>query len=213
MRLGAVAVVVLVVLAGCSGMGGGVNGTEGDETETGTATATPTATVAPPEGEIVAFEDLGGRGQEAFLDALENGSVRFAPVPSDLDGYPNNVGRQFRCVDYVRYEGRYYEVDFDRGRTYISREFRLRRVTPPENATVADFQNFSERGKEMFRDAVADFEYDTGYGGAVGVFENTYIRYQNQTYRVERGVIADGPSYSLSVERYDPDDSDSGEEC
>lgn len=213
MRLGVGAVVVLVVLAGCSGMGGGVNGSDGGETATVTATATttPTATVAPPEGEIVAFEDLASTEQEAFLDAVKGGSVRF--VPGDLEGYYYTVVYDFRCVDYVWYEGRYYEVDVNEGRTYISRTFELRAVqNASADATVRDYANFSEDEQEMFRKALND-EYTTGYGGASGVFGVDYIRYENRTYRVVRTRIADGPSYSLTVQRYDPDGFDSGEEC
>jgi hypothetical protein len=204
MRLGAMSVVLLVVLAGCSGMGGGVNGTGegGTATETATPTATPTATVAPPDGEIVAFGDLGSTEQEAFLEAVDGGSVRF--VPGDLEGYSYSVVYDFRCVDYVRYEGRYYEVDVNRGRLYKSKTFELGEATNvSSDAAIRDYRNLSEIEQERVQDALVG-EYTTGYGEGDGVFGVDYIRHQNQTYRVVRTRIADGPSYSMIVERYEP---------
>lgn len=227
-RITAVALVLVVALAGCAGSPGGSTATPETETPTETNSQATTATAessnAPPDAtsaNTIDFGTLTERQKEAFLDALD-GEVSFAPsspcINERKDYHANDYSElvhPFRTHEYVTYEGSYYATTVATGSTmYLSKSYQLREASPGPNDTVVASENLSAENQTYIQQAIYPEEYKTPYRCASpDVFRRFYTgtgvfaSYENETYAAETTLIEDAPKYLLTITEYGTSDS------
>jgi hypothetical protein len=212
-----VGLLCLVVGAGCMGSPNG-GGTLSDSTQH--ETATPTATTVkttqpaiPPDAtskNTLYAENMTDRQEEAFLEALDY-EINFGPESPHLDTYDKDLYRYvFSKVDYIRYDGEYYRLEFHRNSyAYTQQTYRMIPTTPEPDASVADFEKLPESDQEKVRKAISGIyrsEYRWGPGGPA-VFGKSYIRHEGEIYKPKRISIFEEGNIRMRVDKYEVNES------
>lgn len=208
-RRALLALVALLVLAGCAGTAGpGATPTSAGQptaTTVGEPTASPGPTESPPSTvpprEIVEYDDLPPATQRAFRSAVENGSVRRDATA--FDGL--SPGRDA----YVGYDGTVYALDW--GAPQLRAIYGLEAVERANvssigpNGTVVAYGNLSPTAQRIFdraRDGSRPAMY--GHGAFPEPFlERHYVEYRGRYYR-PLVVHADIPRVELGVHAVEP---------
>lgn len=216
----AIALALLLVLAGCTGVGGpgqpaatesppSATPTTADPTPTATHTETnePTPTDAT-SGNTVEYSDLSETQQRAFDEAIANGSAEFAP-PSIRES-PYVEGRLFdeddlgrlRAAEFVVKDGAYYRLSLEMGRLIASYGLQATESDPSENATVVPLGDLSADAREPVRRAIENGSYGTQPGRwsslPQGLDDADYVRYNGSHYEIS-AIVGDYWVQSLSV--------------
>jgi hypothetical protein len=223
----AVALVSVVVLAGCVGPGSGGVGedeTDGplrtDETvrdgtpsrteTTGEQPSRPETVVEPPASaspeNTVAYENLTDHQQAAFRAAMD-GEAKFVPNTSyvdDSEGFWMDQIGPFRAHEYVRYRGEYYRLEFSSGELYAQYGIDASAGFPDSDEEVVPFSELPENVREEVRQAIETGHHTVPFGKWQSLPEpltdTDYVRYENQTYALAYAV---GDSWAplMSAER------------
>lgn len=198
-RTAAVALLALGVLAGCGGLVGDPADQSDERTATDVAPESPTETVTPPapgidESRVVDYGDLND-GQRAAVREAVTGSARFVPdteYVNDSEGYPDSLVDPFHEHDYVRYDGRYYEIRLSSGRLYASYGIEATPGVPGENDTAVAVEDLPDSVREEVREAVETGDYHAPMGKwdslPEPLAETDYVSYENETYRLGYAV-------------------------
>jgi hypothetical protein len=196
-----VGIAALLVLGGCSANPGG--------SQSPSPTATPAVPPDTAPENTVGFENLRDGQQAAFLDAV-GGGASFGPDSPNLDVYDDELLSPFRSNEYVRYEGTYYRIRVDSaGITYMSRDVAIRPEEPDSGDRIVDFEDLPRETREELEPAMGGI-YESGYGERPPdvLFDAVVIRYGNETYGAEFGMVSDAPGYELTAVEYEPADGD-----
>jgi hypothetical protein len=189
-----VALLCLVVTAGCVGSLGGDGGADGP-TQTPTTTAGP----APPDAtaaNTVQFGNLSEDQRRAFRAARYD-PVAFAPDERFSIGDVST----FRSHEYVRYEGRYYAIETRSRMGPMASTWGAELLSSEPNATVRRFESLSQPLKNVVATAATGGSYRVGYGEdpPEGLYDLEYVRYDNDTYRIFGERVMDSPEWVLTV--------------
>lgn len=187
--------VSIAAVAGCLG-GGGSGGAD-------TETSTPTETPDVPEDAVIAYADLSPDQQAAFEQAREGTVVFSSSLPEGAEreaDFGIGVAVPFREHDYVRKEGRLYELRVA-GPTRISGT-RVE-VEPTEASDDAiDLANRTGEGYDLVRRAI---EGDGTAEGMVerpdGVGTGDVVVYEGEHYEVTHLSLRDYGYFEMTVER------------
>lgn len=166
-------VVLLVLLAGCSGLNGGAPSTQPTETTTAVPTTTSSTSNATPTGatpsNTVNYTALSDTEQQAF-DAAQQRSTGFAP-PSVQESpavnrtyFPLDAQDVFQNHEYVQKNGSYYQISWDGHTSLATYEIRVTEQQPSENASVVALENLSSEVREPVQKAIENGSYDTPFG-------------------------------------------------
>jgi len=204
-RFAPLSLVLLLVLAGCTGSvspEAGTTPTSVTETTTTTddATATPTAssTTAGPAHATLDAADLTAFEREVLGRAVETGSVRVAQ--SNLTGQltPDTDGW------YVRFDGTLYEMSWQYdgfyGRYYLENATEVPASSVDSSDSVVAYENVTADARDLF-DAARSGEESEAYDHddfPDQFRENSYVRYGGDYYALEV-VVADYIVYRISV--------------
>lgn len=185
---------LLLVLAGCTGPGSDVAGTE---TPTVTPASTPTVTLDTPTdataGNTVDYVDLSPEGQAAF-DAAVDGEVKFLLESPYVEGeyFEPSVAEEFGDVEYVRTDERTYALSRSFGELYASYDLYAEPASPADDATVIDHENLSSNVSTEVRWAVENGSHYLPLGKwdslPPDLDDTDYVRYDGKTYRMSYAV-------------------------
>lgn len=218
----AVAMALVLLVSGCSGLPGGSPTATGATTDPATATPTittsetptPTATVtrtptppttAPPEN-VVAYANLSDRSQRVFDRALESGidEIPLHDVPEELIPGRDVAGTEVR---HLRYQGAVYEVAItDRGYRgkYALEASPINASEVGDDTRVLAYENLSARDKRRFETALSEDRTDLfrreNFTDDLGT--DDVVRYRGEYYIVTV-LVADVRIVSISVEKED----------
>ncbi len=166
-------VVLLVLLAGCSGLNGGVPSTQPTETTSAVPTTTSSPSNATPTGatlsNTVNYTALSDTEQQAFDAAQQRGtgfapdSVRESPYVNQTY-FPTDAKEVFQNHEYVQKNGSYYQLSWDAGPTLATYEIQVTEQQPSENASVVALENISLEVREPVQKAIENGSYDTPFG-------------------------------------------------
>jgi anti-sigma28 factor (negative regulator of flagellin synthesis) len=200
-------VVLLLVLAGCSGVGGPANTNESTATTAPTAatetTATETTSTTVPELDSVDYAELSPVERRAFDRAVQGEAV-FVPgsvaTSDSLDDsyFSQLVAGVFRVNDYVRKDGVLYRLNYEEtgGPLVASYTFQATESQPTGNETAVDFEAIPSRAKEPVRSAIENGSYEVPAGkwsAAPEGLRDRHVRYNGSVYRIN---IAVGDEFS-----------------
>lgn len=213
--IGAAALAVLLLLAGCSGSVD-TPGSEPRETTTVSptvnGTTSPATSTASPntrtinQSRVIEFHELNDQQQSAFREALQ-GDATFVPNSSFIDeseGYDVENITSFQTHDYVRHDGELYQIRLRQGELYASYAIRASAGSPDDDDTVVAFDSLPEEIQDEVQTAITDGEYYAPMGKWQSLPEplgdTDYVRYENQTYEMEY-VVGDAWAEVLTVEK------------
>ncbi|GAA0262008.1 hypothetical protein [Halobacterium noricense] len=163
-------VVLLVLLAGCSGLNGGAPSTQPTETTSPDPTTTSSPSNATPSN-TVNYTELSDTEQRAF-DTAQQRQVGFAPDAIRESPYvnrtyfPTDAQDVFQNHEYVLKNGTYYRLTWHVGPIVAQHiiEVSEREQAPPENATVVSLGNFTPDVREAVEKAIENGRYETTFG-------------------------------------------------
>lgn len=199
-----VAVLAVVVLAGCSGTVG-----SDPATDTVTAVEPPETTSDPPAAaspdNTLHVSNLTAYQRAAFR-AAKDGGAQFVPNSTYVDeseGFDRERMEPFRTHEFVRENGTYYRITFEDGQLYATYGITATVGTPSENDTVVALADLPEPVRDEARQAVTEGQYYAPYGKWDSLPESLrdaqYIRCRNETYRM-RYVVGDNWARLLTVQ-------------
>jgi hypothetical protein len=208
-RFAPLSLVLLLVLAGCTGSvspEAGTTPTSVTETTTTTATTTNDATATPtasstttrPAHATLDAADLTAFEREVLGRAVETGSVRVAQ--SNLTGQltPDKDGW------YVRFDGTLYKMSWQYGgfygRYYLENATEVPASSVDSSDSVVAYENVTADARDLF-DAARSGEESEAYDHddfPDQFRENSYVRYGGDYYALEV-VVADYIVYRISV--------------
>jgi len=194
-------VILLVLLAGCSGLNGGAPSTQPTETTSAipTTTSSPsnaTPTAATPSN-TVNYTALSETEQQAF-DAAQQRATGFAPDAVRESPYvnrtyfPTDAKEVFQEHEYLQKNGSYHQLSWDVGPTLATYEIQVTDHQPSENASVVVLENLSSEVREPVQKAIENGSYDTPFGKWDSLPENLstadFVRANGTHYKLD--VIA-----------------------
>lgn len=199
-RHAALALLVLVVVAGCStnpgpaGDGATPGPASGASPPESTPTVSPASTDSAPD--VVAYDELPDETRRIVRAAVENGSVR-----RDADAFDGLEAGEDR---YVRYDGRTYALEWH---TYLRAEYALEVVergsTAPveSNGSVVSHANLTETERRLFHRARNSSDVLRLRSGTLPdtFSEHRYVEHRGRYYQL-LVVVADVPQWELRVE-------------
>jgi hypothetical protein len=166
-------IVLLFLLAGCSGVNGGASPTQTTDTESPVQTTiVRTEDTAPTDAtptNTIDYTELTAAEKEAF-NAAREGDVGYAPKSIrkspyiDQTYYPVKTGDIFQNNKYVRKDDSYFRVSWGHGPTIATYGIRTTEQQPPENATVVGVENLSSQVQEPVQKAIENGSYGTPPG-------------------------------------------------
>ena len=166
-------VVLLVLLAGCSGLNGGAPSTQPTETTSAVPTTTSSPSNVTPTGatpsNTVNYTALSDTEQQAF-DAAQQRATGFAPdavreSPSvNRTYFPTDAKEGFQNHEFVQKNGSYYQLSWDVGPTLATYDIRVTEHQPSENASVVALETLSLEVREPVQKAIENGSYDTPFG-------------------------------------------------
>lgn len=208
----AVALAVLLLLAGCMG---GLDTADPETRETTTLTETPTSpttSIVTPDSttidssRVVDFASLTGQQQSAFRDALRD-EASFVPNSSyvnESSGYDFEHITPFQDHAYVRYGGELYQIQLDPGELYASYLIEAVAGSPDDDETVIEFDSLPTEIQDEVRTAITDGEYYAPVGKwdvlPESLQDADYVHYGNETYEMSR-LVGDAWAEDLTVEK------------
>lgn len=161
-------VILLVLLAGCSGLNGGAPTTQPTETTSAVPTTTSSPSNATPSN-TVNYTALSDTEQQAF-DAAQQRATGFAPdsvrESSSVNQtyFPTDTKEVFQNHEYVQKNGSYYQLSWDAGPTLATYDIQVTEHQPSENASVVALENLSSEVREPVQKAIENGSYDTPFG-------------------------------------------------
>lgn len=181
--------VLLIVLAGCSGLNGGAPSTQPTD---------PTSTVATSNN-TVNYTELSDTEQQAF-DAAQQRSTGFAPISVreslaiNQTYFPLDAQDVFQNHEYVQKNGSYYQISWDGHTSLATYEIRVTEQQPSENASVVALGNLSSEVREPVQKAIENGSYETPYGKwyslPESLHDSKFVR-ANGTYYKTRFTVGD----------------------
>jgi hypothetical protein len=163
----------------------------------------PGTTGVCKDGEdVITYQELSDRQQSAFRQATKEG-VTFVPNSPHVSGeyYLEEFG-PFYNHDYVRHYGLLYRLEREDGTVYGSYDIHASPAHPGENQTAVPFDDLPATVQDEVETAIEEGEYRTHYGQDPSSFlEFEYVRYDNQTYELERGSVSDLWAKELHAEK------------
>ncbi|MCD2204506.1 DUF3558 domain-containing protein [Halobacterium sp. KA-6] len=161
-------VILLVLLAGCSGLNGGTPSTQPTETTAPDPTTTSNAANATPSNTIN-YTELSDTEQRAF-DTAQQRQVGFAPDAIRESPYvnrtyfPTDAQDVFQNHKYVLKNGTYYRLTWHAGPIVATYRIEVTQQEPPGNATVVSLGNLTPRVRQPVEKAIQNGTYDTPFG-------------------------------------------------
>lgn len=117
------------------------------------------------------------------------GSARFVPdteYVEDSDGYPDSLFGPFSEHEYLRYDGRYYEIEISCGRLYNSYGIEAASASPDGSVAVVPVEELPGSVREEVRAAVETGRYHAPMGKwdtlPEPLGDTAYVGYENETY-------------------------------
>ena len=223
------ALLLVLVVAGCTGGPGGTQPASATATATATSdqTATPTATPTPPPtppatttpttpgspttSNTVDYTELSTTQRRAFDRGLYGGaqfvdeSVLESPYVGD-EYFPRDVANPFERHDYVRKNDTHYRVSYEEsgGQGLATYGIRATERQPPDSASVVAVENLSTRIREPVRWAVENGSYGVPAGKWYSLPQEfdrfEYVRISDDSYRISV-VYGDLIADALHVDR------------
>lgn len=185
------AIVVVIVLAGCSGAGGPESPHPGATTDTPVQTTRSAATPVIPddatEANTVEYAELTEEQENAF-DAAVTGGAEFLPSEIDSGYFDPDLSDPFERNDYVLKNETYFELSYRSGAQYSSHEIRAVEARPSENDTVVAFDDLSNRSQQVVRSAIESGSYTSPWRRSNSIPPDlsgvNYVRYSGTHYRL-----------------------------
>lgn len=199
-------IVLLVVLAGCSGTFGdpaGDHSTEGPTVDPTTTVGSPPATGTrateqtpfdATESNTLVYADLSASHRRVF-DAAVDGNARFVEQPIRESPYVEgkyfdpDLLAAFEDYQYVRRNGTYYRISTRFDGAVASYSITAITEEPTERDTVIAFEDLPERLRDPVRWAIENGSYDVPPGKWASLPEGLssveYVRYSGKHYRME----------------------------
>lgn len=214
-----VALLAVLVVAGCVGPSGPVTGTDGPAADSATHQATtttateaqsPTAPADGTDANTVAYENLDEH-QQAAADAAIEREIQFvpdSPYVSEDEGFRYALIDPFENNEYVVKNGSYYGIELRQmtGDLYASYEISATPSEPGPNETVRPLSDLPADVRDEVRWAVENGSHyvPTGkwYSLPESLQETDYVRYENETYSLGY-TVGDFWASEMRLERVD----------
>lgn len=161
-------VVLLVLLAGCSGLNGSAPSTQPTETTSVVPTTTSSPSNATPSNTVI-YTALSDTEQQAF-DAAQQRATGFAPDSVRESPYvnrtyfPTDAKEVFQNHEFVQKNGSYYQLSWDAGPTLATYDIQITEQQLSENASVVALENLSPEVREPVQKAIENGSHDTPFG-------------------------------------------------
>lgn len=166
-------VVLIMLLAGCSGLNSGAPPTQTTNAEapvqTSTAGPSDGSPADPSPSNTVNYTALSPAEQRAF-NVAQGGEIGFAPAAVRESPYVNQsyVPPEFKAVfenhKYVLKNGSYYQLSWEIGPIIAAYDIQATEQTPPAKASIVPRDELSHQVREPIRRAIENGTHETPFG-------------------------------------------------